>query len=351
VAAAVALALALFGCDVPKGSTSPIDGLGVPYPVGDARTEHSGTRQLLGQARLVPLLDIEPPESEPNILSVVALEALIGPDDPRYTAVIGYAGRAPVPRAKLVKAEVLPEHETVTLVGETGICHAHVEDVIVWNHVADPTWVGVGTRLSHCTADTWAPIGIVNLYVPEQLRWRAAVDEIDHTIERTAAGLATWEHPLADWLEAPTWSGDDEPTGTVVQMRMIPEVDPTVIEVHWGLARPSEDSDDPCVHAESWRSYHGEWDGQRFDAFEPVADPQLLPRLLGAVVHDRQVDALIYETGEMLEIAVPPVTTVDGSQTPWVHRTFGPVDLAPAGSVWSYSTYSRTVGWQPECPE
>lgn len=352
----VAVAVALGGCPGPfaakrVASKEVVHHPSVPYPVGDpvaVHTEQSGPRLRLGASKFM----LAVPGESPRLVGRVLLEGEPGFVE-IYEAAFGkifYDGHdlAPVDAKVLAAAGIESPGDSVLVVGDEGPCRAGLGEPGAELFGGASRRLEVSWPLAGCAGESIAPVAVLADRLPDVLRWRPAVMTVDATITPDTP----WKDPLGAHAIVPEWPLADPAEVAAVQVWQIADTDPTVVSVYRGLARAPIEGADPCAQPEVWMQTNGWWNGQWLDPIEPGDDLTVAPQLLGAFVHDTQIDALVYAQRDAPLVAVPPATTPDGKTTDWVLTLVDPGLVPPADTpVWAWSMLDRTTTWRRACDQ
>lgn len=321
----------------------------VPYPVGDpvaVQTVQSGPRLRLAASRFML---VHPGES-PRLVGRVLIEGEAGFAE-IYEAAFGrifYDGHdlEPVDAKVLAAAGIETPGDSVLVVGDTGPCRAGLGAPGAELHAGAPRHLEVSWPLSGCPGETLAPVAVLADRLPDVLTWRPAVLTVDATITPEQP----WKDPLGAHTLVPEWPLQEPAELAAIQVWQIADTDPTVVSVYRGLSRAPVEGADPCTQPEVWMQTNGWWNGQWLDPIEPGEDLTVAPRLVGALVHDTQIDAIVYAQRDAPLVLVPPATTPDGETTEWTVSLVDPGLVAPAAEpVWAWSMLDRTTAWRRAC--
>lgn len=349
------LGLALLAAAACRGALAPkrvpgkdnIERLSIPYPIGDPVTVNSGPRLQLGGSRFMLLRT----EVEPRLVGRILVDGERGFAE-IYEAAFGrivYDGhdRVPLSAEVLERAEIRSPGDSVLVVSGEGPCRASLGEAGVELRAGRPRALEISWPLQGCPAEGIAPVAVLVDRLADAVVWRPAV----RTVDASGAPNDPWADPLGAATLVPTWAPVEPAEISAVQVWQIPEVDPTVVQVFRGLHRPAPEGAEPCSGLESWVQTNGWWNGQWLDPIEPSDDPIIAPQLIGAFVHDTQVDAIVYLERDAPLVVVPPATGEDGITTEWRFSLVDPGLVLPEGASWGWSMLDRAVGWRSACAD
>jgi hypothetical protein len=324
---------------------------GVPYPIAEGERIEGAGRAALARAGFVHVgLGSTPDDRDHALPERVAWEGESPLLVAHHVEPIGAAldqwqqlrrlafGReepvrgqgVPVDGAEVEALGLRPPAEIVWLVGPRGSCRAEVGEPIIAVYDGAEDAVMVGYRLAGCAGRGWAQIGIVADALPVDFRWVPAVASPDVLVTHGRP----WDDPLAELVEPPAWSSEDDPRFDLVRLREIPGASPRVLQVHhaWLAARPEQHDGAWCEIDVAWSRTDGWYNGRWIDAV-PFSAEAVGPFMLGAFVSGTQVDAVIYDDRLDGLVVVPPGPLDDvDDPTAW-RQVFVPTGSHPPASL------------------